>query len=51
MVGQFLDTMIVASSENTGSPSSLGIGQRALRNSVIVRVCMGNISIVGNSSK
>ena len=36
---------------STGSPSSLGIVNMTLRDSVIIRVCMGNISIVRNSSK
>ena len=35
----------------TGSPSSLVTVNMTLRNGVIIRVCMGNTSIVRNSSK
>ena len=37
--------------ETTGSPSSLGTVNVTLHDSVIIRACMGNISIVRNSSK
>ena len=40
-----------AARNTTGSPSSLGTVNMTLRDSVIIRVCVGNISIVRNSSK
>ena len=37
--------------KTTGSTSSLGIVNMKLHDSVIIRVCMGNVSIIWNSSK
>ena len=39
------------SGDITGSPSSLVTVNMTLRNGVIIRVCMGNTSILRNSSK
>ena len=51
MMGLPTKTELVIISDNTGSPSSLVTVNMTLRNGVIIRVFMGNTSILLNSSK
>ena len=43
--------IIYFATRTTGSPSSMLTVNMTLRNGVIIRVCMGNTSILRNSSK